>query len=556
MSYINGLNDYSDNYREYGEKILAKSRAALEQAGIEVFPEKQNTTDGNVDSCVIIRRNQPNNTTQPKEVKKEKISQNKENGADWIRESMPSTHNNTGMASTISNSVDKKVAKGMANLSAQATNIANNTTNNVNNNHDDDDIDNDMSFDSSDLFDIEENGNDIEEMFDSNDDQGSGKSKLLKNYFEKSVTKGFSSNNFAGSKFERNITDNTSDLNITAYSDNLYCTNNEKTSVIFGGTASLNYMHKEDTNRTLDYNTYAYMKHKDSYFTYGGGAIHNNKDGVKNTEINVGAMENSTGIYAIFQKEITAIPGKPKYTSTHVDVGIGRKSGLLNPDEYNPKNSKIEEIGGIDSKEAYVEGKQSNLYVPDDKPADGHKNPLPNSTIDLIIEDTNNHKEYGIKFAQYFGHKTKNNNYAFVQPFGKISNTVVEAENGDESKEGATLLLGANAGQNITFGNGWNLKTKGLLEVSRNILTGYRPSDTLIANARVIAENSKFKGELGIGTFIDSAKNFCNYAETKLSYVFNKHFNAYAKAGYASYRIDSHNQEKIFEAAIGARYTF
>ena len=268
-------------------------------------------------------------------------------------------------------------------------------------------------------------------------------------------------------------------------------------------------------------------------------------------------MENSTGVYTIFQKEFNAAPGLPTHSKTHLDVGIGRKSGLLDPDEYNLKKRNVEEIDKIDDKEAYVNGKQSNLYpTPEDNtPPDGHRNPIPDTNIDLIIDDTDNHKEYGIKGAQIFRYQTQNNNYAFVQPYGKISNTVVDTPD-DGSKEGITLLVGANAGQNITFGNGWKLKTKGMLEVSRSAISGDRPSDDLIANAKIIAENAKFKGELGVGTFLDNAKNYCRYIEAKIKYVFNNHISAYAKAGTAKFCFDGENSNKITQFAVGAHVNF
>ncbi len=266
-------------------------------------------------------------------------------------------------------------------------------------------------------------------------------------------------------------------------------------------------------------------------------------------------MENTTGIYAIFQKEICAIPGMPTHTTTNVDIGIGQSSGHLDPDKYNPKDSRKEEIDAIDGKVNYVDSKKSNLYKPEDAEAHGSKNPMPNSSIDLIINNTDNNKEYGIKFGQIFRNVTKNKNYWYVQPFGKISNISVDREDGGTS-EGATVLLGANAGQHATYGNGWTIRTMGMVEVSRSVLQGERPSDNLVANVNFMAKNKKFTGQVGLGTTVDNDKNFCRYVEGKFSYEFSKHVSAYAKVGTAEFCFDGENKNNIFQTALGAHINF
>ena len=538
MTYLNGVNNYSDNYKKYSEKLLAESRATLEKSGIEVFPSKSSITD-NTDSCVIIKKQSPKDVTQKKETNKNK-PKNNESGATWIRDAMPTSRNPVSMSSKVLSSSEKSLANAVDRVTNAVPTANTNKPNDQNE-------DSGMPQDNYDIFDIEDNATNVDTLSNAGDDEGEG--NLLKTYFEKQVKKGFSTNNFAGTKLERDFSDNTSDLDFVLYSDNAYQSKNGKTSFIGGGTASLSY-HNNQQKRNIDYNAYAYWKQKASKFTYGLGAMNTKNDDVNNLNISIGAMNNSTGIYAIIQKNICSIPGHPTRTTTSADIGIGRASGFLNPDEYNPKNKNVEEISNIDEQASWIDNKKSNLYNPDEIQPDGSKNPLPNSTINLIILDTDTHKEYGIKYGQMFRHTTKNRNYAFVQPFGKISNINVD------SQEGAIFLLGANAGQNITFGSGWNIKTKALVEASHKVLAGSKPSDYILANANISAENRNFMGQFAVGAFVDNTKKYCSYLETKLNYKFNKNFNVYAKAGVAKYKFDNQNDSKLFEAAVGAHYTF
>ncbi len=284
MGYLGGIENYAEKHREYCNKILDDAKASLDKAGIKVFSSDSNSDSdngGNVDSCVIIRKKQqPKNTTQPKDIKKEKIADENKNGAAWIREAMPAVHDNTSMAGEISNAIDKRLALEMSAELAKSAHKENGSTS-PNSGDTDENIDLD-DIDSSDIFGLEGHSENVGEMLDSNDDQGSGNGKLLRNYFETTVKKGFSSNNFVGSKFTKDNTDNTSDFNLEAYSDNQLGSKNEKTSIIFGGTFNATYMHSEeiDSQKDIDYNVYGYLKHKYKNFTGGAGAIHINNNGV------------------------------------------------------------------------------------------------------------------------------------------------------------------------------------------------------------------------------------------------------------------------------------
>jgi len=398
--------------------------------------------------------------------------------------------------------------------------------------------------DDTDLFKLQESSTNIDELSNASDDEGEG--NPLRTFFEKDIQKGFSTNSYAGTKYEKNIKENAFVENVILYSDNLY--SNKKTSIMFGGTINKAYKSYEKDRTNVDYNAYTFVKHKASKFTYGLGGIANKNNSVNNININVGAMHNGTRIFAILKKHITAIPGLPTHSTTNVDVGIGKASGLLNPDEYNKKDKSLEEIDKIDSASEYIDEQRGKEYETDESSIG-----LDNTSVDLIISDTDEHKEYGIKGGYIFRHKSdkKDDHYSFVMPFGAISNINVN------SKEGAKFVLGAHAGQNITFGNGWHIKTKALLEGSIGVLSGSRPNDYIIANAHMEANKNKFSSQLSLGTFFDNTKRFCRYAEAELNYAFSNHFNANIKAGITNYRFDSEdNNSKTFQLVAGVRYNF
>ena len=534
MSSINGINDINDNlkdYKEHAEKVLADLKNKLNNAGIKVFPETSDKND-NADSVVIINKNPQTEIDSTSKKETEQNDTKNKNSAGWIRKAMSTAHDPMSTYNNILSSSQNALGK--------ATSAAQNDEKTPSNNENH--TDNEDTPDNVDLLELQECTENITELSNASDDEGEG--DLLRTFFEKDIQKGFSTNSYAGTKFERNIAEKTSDQNGIFYSDNLY--SNDKTSIIFGGTANITYKSYGQEKTNVDYNAYAFWKQKSSKFTYGLGGLTNKENEVNNVNINVGAMHNGTGIFAILKKDITIIPGLPTQSNTNIDVGIGKASGLLNPDEYR-KNDNTQEIDKIDSAADYVDEQRSINYETNENDTG-----LDNIAVDLIISNTDEHKEYGIKGGYIFRHTSNknDNNYAFAMPFGAISNINVD------SKEGANFVVGAHAGQNITFGNGWHVRTKALLEGSISVLSGNRPNDYVIANVHAEADKNKFAGQLSLGTFFDNAKKFCRFAEAELNYAFSKHWNANIKAGIANYRFDNEdNKSKLFQLVAGVKYT-
>ena len=52
MKHLYSLDNYSDSYKEFGNKVLSDSRNTLNKLGIKVFPENAVKND-NVDSFVV-----------------------------------------------------------------------------------------------------------------------------------------------------------------------------------------------------------------------------------------------------------------------------------------------------------------------------------------------------------------------------------------------------------------------------------------------------------------------------------------------------------------------
>lgn len=528
MTNLFGINNYSDSYKEYGNKVLKESAEVLNKAGIQVFP--WNTDDkpkDNETQSVVVRKEVP---AADDKLPQKRDNKKTTNPAKWIRDAMPTSNDQMSLSSSMMNSCNTYLGKVSQIQSTQSSSDSQQPTG--------DDVE---YFDAYDVKDVEDDATGIDTLSNANDDEGDG--NLLQTFFEKDIKDGFSSDNFAGSKFKDDMTAGATDGKAVVYSDNLYHKNN--TSVIFGGTANLSYHQDADSkNENFDYNVYSYGKYKAKDFTYGLGGMSTKTDGVNNINISVGSMHNSSKIYGILQKQIVIIPGLPTQTKTDIKVGIGDASGLLDPDAYNPKDKSIEEISEIDSASTYVEGKETDVPTDDVEKA-SKKGDL---TVNLIIKDTDNDKEYGVKVGKVFRHASKNNNYSFIMPFAEVADINVD------SNEGAKFLAGATAGQNISF-NGWNIKTKGVVEASRTVITGSRPSDNLLANVNIKAGKNNFDSEIAAGMYVDNTSTYCRYVEAKVKYAVNSHLTAGIKAGLAKYNYDA-NDNKICEIAAGVHYTF
>ena len=518
MSYINEINNYSEHYKEFGDKIIENSKAILIRSGIEVFPQSADKSS-NLDTCVIINAK---NSTDNEPVRKKEDSE-EHNDAQWIRNALPTSDN----IMSISSKIKKYSVQVLANKALMKQNNSQ---------------DNEYS-EGFNIANDENNVRNVNTISNASDDEGEG--NLLQTLFEKDINEGFSSNSFIGTNYERNFTLNSSNQNISAYSDNLYHKN--KTSTVFGGSANIAYnsANIDDNDEKFDYNIYAFGKYESPRITYGAGAIGTKNDGVSNININIGAMHNSTGLYAIIAKDITKVPGLPTQTNTNINIGFGKVSGMLNPDDYNKKDQSIEEISDIDQNAQTVENKESGTFELD---PDNDKDIYNHTIVNLIISDSNNRKEYGIKAGRVFKFTSKEQNYSFVMPYGKISNTSVD------SNEGLNLILGANAGQKANVGQ-WEFKTKGIVEASRNIMTGSRPSDYVLVNVNVKANKNNFNGELSTGGFYTNSNTYCKYFEAKFKYNMSKQLTLDIKGGIADSKFDNEGS-KLYQFALGANYSF
>ena len=520
---IRGVGDFSDKYREYGDKVLRDCNAVLSNAGIVVYPKDNSVSDGNVDSVVIKTKQETSNSAAKNKKKggKPKVD------ISWIRESLPTSYDPMSLSSTVSND-------GQIYLSSTASKIMN-----QNDGDTDSEDDDGTTYDSYDLEDIENSVTNVGTMANANDDQGDG--SPLQTLFEKTVPSGFHSNNFAGTNYEKSYLEGSSEQNINVYSDNSY--SNGNTSVIGGGTIKVCYNNTgSEYTKQIDYNAFAFGKYKAKKYTYGLGAINTGKNGVYDTKIYLGAMHNASNIYGIMQKNITQIPGMPVQTSTDINIGIGQASGMLDMASYDPKDSSIENISDVDQ-ESYVTGNESGLF---DDVIDDESKKSGSNLFSLVISDTDTTKECGFKFGRIF-RKNKGENRSFAMPYGQLSNICVN------SNEGAKLILGAKAGQ-IFNTNGWTLTSNGVGEVSRRVITGSRPSDYLLANVNFKAQKNKFSATVSGGCCYSNDNTHCIYGQGQLSYDATSSIKAYLKGGVADYNYDK--DKTIYQIAAGVHYTF
>lgn len=521
MSTIRGIDDSADRYREFGERVLNEASAMLERSGIKVFPQVETSQNENVDSCLITKKDD----NEPVEKSKAKSPQKE---AAWIREAMPTHKDPSSILSSAMNSCQTYIAKCM--------NKQNNKTTSGNDGGDTSDSNYEINGNDN------NNVNGVKKLANSGCDEGEG--NLLQTLLEKDVHSGFHSSNFIGTNYKRDISISSNDNTIVAYSDNLFNKNNM--SVIFGGTTEVLYSKTDASySKDINYNAYAYGKYKASKFTYGVGAMDTKSEGVNYINVSAGVKHNLTGMYAIIQKDINMVPGLSTQTVTNINVGIGQNSGYLEPDSYKHDTGSVDNIEDIDGAAGYVEGKESDAS----KMAEDKENENKNTVINLIISDTGNTKEYGVK-GGYIFRKSKNNNYAFIMPYGQISNTNIN------SAEGLKLILGTNAGQNITTSNSWNIKTKCVVECSRQITCGQKPTDYALANVNFRAAKNKFSGEAAVGGYLDNKSTFSQYAELKASYAVNDKISFGVKGGLAHYQYDKNDENKKAEFAVTLNYGF
>lgn len=528
MGYLDNIDNFSGRYEEYGKKVLESTRTTLNKAGIEVFPQSSDE-NSNVDSCVIKKEKILTKNTETEEKKKKKNA--KKNNAEWIRESLPGADDLTSISSKLKNySVN---SLGNKTLKQQTENNDDPSKNNSNSKNDED------TYDDYDIKDAEDDVSNVSKVSDSSGDEGEG--SPLQTLFEKSLSEGFSSYNFVGTNYENEITSDSKTAKVSAYSDNLFQKNN--LSLIFGGTTKISYQKSSDSNNYFDYNAYAYGKYKGEKYTYGLGATNTKSDDTNNINISIGAMHNNSNIYGILRKEIRIIPGLPTQTNTNINIGIGKSSGLLNPEEYDrTEYENVDEIEDVDNAAEAVDQKESKVFDEDTIKSKSNNDKI----INLVISDTENNQEYGIKFGKIYKHTTKNNNHSFIMPYGQLSNVTVS------SQEGAKLILGANMGQIANLTSGWEIKSKGVVEASRTVVTGTSPSDYLLANVNFRANKNGFSADLSAGGFITNAQTYCKYLEAKIKYNINNHLTLGLNGGIADYNTD--DSKNLWQVAAGINY--
>ena len=534
MRYRYGIENYSERYREYGSRILKETKTSLKKAGIKVFPFDLKEED-NTEYCVVIHTKSPaDDEPEKKEDSDKKTS--KKTDLQWVRESLPTSNNVMSIHSKINENVSKALAE-KALINKQGNSDAGQEGG-----YED-------SYNSHDVYNAEADVSNVSTVSDASGDEGNDP---LLNFFQKEIKdEGFSSSNFFGANYDIDNSSHQISKNISTYSDNMYRKKN--TSVVFGGTLNVDYNPNRDgdAKERIDYNAYAFGKYKTSKITYGAGAIGTQKNGINNVTIDIGAMHNETGIYGIIKKDITFVPGLPTQSNTDINIGIGKSSGYLDFEEYNTEDKSVQEINDIDNTAEEVKNQESGIF--DDVDTDDTSK-YGNTIVNLVIEDTNSKKEYGIKGGYLFGYTTKNNNHAFVLPYGQISNVTEVADDGT-NKEGARLIAGVNAGQKANFGNGWQISTKGLVEASRTVMTGSHPSDYILANVCFKANKNNFNSEISAGGFYTNSGTYSKYAELKVGYNVNDKFSVNLNGGYANSKFGNDNNE-LYQFAGGISYKF
>ena len=529
MGNIDKIGDYSEKYRAYGQKILNESAVILQNAGIRI-PLGAESPEEATDSCVIKQSTQTTQETVKPNDNENKVIK-KKNDVSWIRDAMPTSDNPLSISSSISGDCATSLGK--------AAMLKNNspTENSDTGSEDTEEID------SYELQQKETDANKIEDLSNASDDEGNG-NPLNTLIEKKGFANGYNSKNFAGIHNEIDKQNHTFAQKATIYSDNLWSKN--ETTIIFGGIANYTFnKSQEESTKNFNYNVYAFGKQKFKNYTFGLGAICSQNDDVRKISISAAAMENNTKLRLGFQKDITKIPGLPAQNNTHMDIGIGDESGYLDENKYNRREkTDIEEtlendkIGDLDP-----------LPKGEDIEIDTNNSEKPqNTVIKLIISDTSEKKEYGINAGYIFRKVTQKRNYAFIMPYGTISNLNVD------SNEGIKMALGVNTGNHVDCDNGWNYTTKGMLEVMREAINGSRPSDNLLANINFKAAKKKFSGELSFGTYLNSNNTDCKYAEAKVYYQANENLKIGLKAAAADYKFDN-DRQNIYAITAGVNYT-
>ncbi len=548
MKHLYSLDNYSDSYKEFGNKVLSDSRNTLNKLGIKVFPENAVKND-NVDSFVVKnnddKEKKPTKKTadEPTGNLEEVKLKHKKNDGNWIRESLPTSNDISSLSSSLKSQGATLLSQTVSHT--QNTEDKGNLPNNSNENND--------SYDEFDIRDVENDIDNINTLSNASDDEGAG--NPLQTLFEKDLNDGFKTYNFLGTNFK--ITPDFSESNICAYSDNLY--QKKQTSVVFGGTTNIFYKKSNNSTANVEYNAYAFGKHKLNKFTVGAGAMGTGKDNVNNIYISLGAMHNQSKIYGIIQKEITIIPGLPTQYHTNLNVGIGNSSGYLDPESYHDEDKLIEEISDIDNQAQNVENKESKIFDPEEvKNSDNSDNTI----VNFIFEKTTNGYELGVKGGYIFKFTNENKNHYFILPYGQISNTSVESCNTNgETSEGAKFILGAHLGQTAELKNGWEIKTKGVIEASHTVSQRTSPNNYILGNVNFKARKNNFSGEVLFGGYYTRNNAFCACTELKAQYDLNKNVTLYLKGGFANYKFDDDNsnndtKNSITQIAVGGHFNF
>ena len=513
MANINGLgNNYIEEYKEFGSKIIAENEQILRKAGIQpkIF---------NQDSSL-------NNSMQGLEVEKTDTKDNKVTEED--KKDNETSNDKSFQETTISknNTTSKVRASGGIFNTVYKTGIKSNTVTD--------------SLEDNSSVEVEEFMSSLEET-NGNDDNDD-----LEDFMATEYKDGLHLNGGGYVYYENGSTSLTESVNASLSGS--YKSKNQKFSLSYGGAFEYeNSTQKTGNNNEIKKDGCATLmgKYKTNKLTYaaGGSAFYyDNNTSMYN--ISAGAVLNDTGLAATLTRKILVARNDQGQKTVNNQTSF--KVNIIKPKEAGDFPNVIPDIPSPSDMQQY-----DTLVNSEKQEVNALVSKKSESGLDVELSTSSDSDEYGLVYKHTFSYakkQDKKEKNATLTPY------IGAYDYHPNTQEGIKIRTGIEGNLDITTGSDITFHSTAIVDNKRIIQSGSRPLDTFMAVLDTTVNRKNLSASVSTGYISSGSDIKYSFITGKLNYQV-KSSSISLVAGYQDCDLPA-GSEKIFHTGMRYALTF